>query len=59
MKFSYDKDVDILDIRLNKEPYGVSKELSDGVIVDYSKSGKIISIEILDASKRIPIEKML
>jgi uncharacterized protein YuzE len=34
--------------------YDISKEIADGIIVDYTKDGKVISIEILDASKRMP-----
>jgi len=30
-----------------------SDEVREGVIIDYSKDGKIVSIEILDASEQI------
>ena len=58
MKISYDSEVDALDIEFQKGKYDVSEELVEGIIVDYTKSGKIISIEILDASKKVPLKDM-
>lgn len=51
MKYHYDPKVDALSLRFNDEPYFESDEVKDGVIFDYDKNGKIIAIEILDASK--------
>jgi uncharacterized protein YuzE len=47
----YDKEEDILNIQLKDEEYWKSIELSNGIIIDISKEGNIISIEILKASK--------
>lgn len=52
MKISYDKKADAATIYFQKGRYHRSKEMGDGMIVDYTKNGKIISIEILDVSKR-------
>jgi len=49
----YWKDVDILDIELKKDDYEYSEEIAEGVIWDIDKKGEIISIEILDMSKRL------
>jgi len=49
----YWKDVDILDIELKKDDYEYSEEIAEGVILDIDKKGEIISIEILDMSKRL------
>jgi uncharacterized protein YuzE len=52
MKIEYDPTHDLLNIEfVSKEPIADSVEL-DGVIIDYSKDGRIVSIEILDAGKR-------
>jgi len=56
MKFQYDKKVDALYIRFNDKMYFESDEVKEGVIFDYDKKGKIIGIEVLDASKRFPKE---
>ena len=54
MKLQYDKKVDALYIRLNDKRYVESDEIAEGVIFDYDGKGKIIGIEILDASEKFP-----
>ena len=54
MKFYYDNKVDVLSIRFNDRRYFESDEISEGVIFDYDKSGKIIAIELLDVSQKFP-----
>lgn len=51
MRFHYDKKVDALYIRFNKQDYFESDEIREGVIFDCDKNGRLIGIEILDASK--------
>ena len=54
MKVTYDKRADAANIIFQRGKYHISKEIGEGVIVDYTKGGKIINIEILDVSKRMP-----
>jgi len=54
MKFNYDKKEDAFYIRFNENAYEESDEVKEGIIFDYDKRGKIIGIEILDASQRLP-----
>ena len=49
----YWKDVDILDIKLKDGKYEYSEEIAEGVILDVDERGEILSIEILDISKRL------
>ena len=66
MKFSYNKKIDALYIRFNDKPIIESDQVSDSIIIDYDKNGRIIALEILDASKgegvavkkRLDIEKI-
>jgi len=52
MKITYDKSVDAMYIKLNeKSAYQSSKKITDDVLVDYSKDGKVVGVEILAASK--------
>ena len=51
MKRSYDKEDDILNIEIEDKEYWKSIELPSGIVIDVSKDGSIISIEILRASK--------
>jgi uncharacterized protein YuzE len=54
MRISYDKKADAMNIRFHEGKYEISEEVAEGIILDKSKDGKILSIEILDASKRLP-----
>ena len=59
MKVYYDKEVDALYIKLGtKSPDGVV-EISEGVNLDTTSEGKLVGIEILDASKKIDIKTIL
>lgn len=52
MKVRYDKDVDAMYIYAEEGNYDVSEEIGDGVVIDISKEGRVIGIEILDASEK-------
>lgn len=54
MKVKYDKEVDVLYIQLSQEAISESDEDKRGVIIDYDASGKVVGIEILNASKNLP-----
>ena len=58
MKITYDPEVDAMNIKFQSGKYYISKEIAEGIIIDYTKEGKVISIEILDASKRMPIKSI-
>lgn len=51
MESWYDKEEDILNIQIQDSGYWKSIEIPSSVIIDVSKDGKIIAIEILRASK--------
>ncbi len=53
MKVIYDPDTDTLSLIFRKEDIAESDEVREGVIIDYNKDGKIVSMEILDASEQI------
>ena len=58
MKVFYDNEVDAAYIKFsNKKPSKVL-ELSDGFNVDLNEKKEIIGLEILDASKRIPLDSL-
>jgi len=52
VNISYDRVADALYIKFSNENIAESDEISDGIILDYNKDGKIIGIEILNYSKR-------
>ena len=53
MRFNYHKSEDALYIRFDESAYAESDEVQDGIILDCNKKGKIIGIEILEASKKL------
>lgn len=54
MKVSYDPKTDTLSVILQETvPIAESDEDKPGVILDYDKKGNLVSLEILDASKRV------
>ncbi len=53
MKIVYDPEVDALRISLFEGRATESEEVLPDVILDYSEDGKVISIEVLHASKNI------
>jgi len=56
MKITYDKQTDAAYIKLNeKNIYHLSKKVTDDVLVDYAKDGTVVGMEVLDASKNMPL----
>ncbi len=53
MKIKYDKEVDILYIQFSKKKIKESNEDKKGIIIDYDEDDNIVSIEILNASKKM------
>lgn len=54
MKISVDPKNDIMRIKFQKGKYEISKEVGEGIIIDMTKDNKIMAIEILDVSEKIP-----
>ena len=53
MPAHYDAEADVLRIRWSDAPIEESDEDQPGVILDYDQDGKVVGVEILNASKRI------
>ncbi len=54
MEITYDKDADAMYIEFRKGEFAKNKKIDDFTIVDLDKTGNILGIELLDASKRVP-----
>ena len=60
MKNSYDDKTDLLYLRFDERAQEVeNKRVSDDVVLDIGAGGKIIGIEILDASLHLDLELLL
>ena len=53
MKVNYDVRTDTLTVILRDAPVAESDEDKPGIILDYDDAGNLVSIEVLDASKRV------
>jgi len=53
MKISYDPKVDALYIRFGEGKYDRTKKVTDDILVDITKNGKVLGLEIIDATKNI------
>lgn len=53
MKVIFDPETDTLSIILRDENISESNEIIEGVIIDYSNIGEIVSIGIMDASEQV------
>ena len=53
MKIRYDQKDDAMYISLAKGKYDATRKISDVILVDEDKNGKVLGIEILDATENI------
>jgi uncharacterized protein YuzE len=53
MKILYDPEVDVLRITFSNAPVEESDEEKPGIILDFDKSGNVVGMEVLDASRRM------
>ena len=59
MKLNYYPDTDSLYIDLAERSSAESKEVSDGVVLDYDSDGNIVGIDIDNASKKIELKTLV
>ena len=52
MKIEYDREVDALYTRLQEKYVGRTVELEEGLNLDLDENGKLIGLEVLDATER-------
>ena len=58
MKLHYDAETDSLYIDLNARPSADSREVQDGVVLDFDAAGKIVGIDIQHASKILDLRTL-
>ena len=59
MKLNYHPDTDSLYIDLAQRPSVESREVSDGVVLDYDDQGNLVGIDIDNASKKVEMSQLL
>ena len=58
MKISFDSKNDIMRIKFQEGKYEISKEVDEDMVIDMTKDNKIMAIEIMNVSHRIPMKGM-
>jgi uncharacterized protein YuzE len=59
MKISYYPDTDTLYIDLSEQPSAESREISEGVVLDYDAKGRLVGIDIDNASKKVELGRLI
>ncbi len=58
MKLSYYPDADSLYIDLSEKPSKESREISEGIVLDYDEDGKLVGIDIDNASQKVALKEL-
>jgi uncharacterized protein YuzE len=58
MKLHYHPETDSLYIDLNAKPSADSREIADGLVVDFDAEGNIVGIDIEHASEKLDLKTL-
>jgi uncharacterized protein YuzE len=58
MKLNYYSDTDSLYIDLSEQPSVESREISEGIVLDYDVAGNLVGIDIDNASRKVDLKKL-
>ena len=59
MKLNYYAATDSLYIDLSELPSVESREISEGIVLDYDSKGNLVGIDIDNASRKVQLERLL
>ena len=59
MKIEYSKEADAIYVYFKEEYVSKSKEIEDGVVVDFDANGQLIGIEVLAVSQRFSLSDIV
>ncbi len=59
MKLNYYPETDSLYINLSEQSSVESHEISEGVLLDYDADGRLVGIDIDNASNKVEMEKLI
>ena len=59
MKLNYYPETDSLYIDLSEKTSVESKEISEGVVLDYDDAGNLVGIDIDNASRKIQLKELI
>lgn len=59
MKLNYYSDTDSLYIDLSSKPSTESREITEGVVLDYDSEGNLVGIDIDNASRKVDLREVI
>ena len=59
MKLAYHQDTDSLYIDLSEHPSVESREISEGIVLDYDAEGHLVGIDIDNASRKVQLQRLV
>ena len=59
MKLNYHRDTDSLYIDLSEQKSVESREISEGVVLDYDANGNLVGIDIDNASTKVQLKDLI
>ncbi len=59
MRVNYYPETDSLYIDLSERPSAESREVSEGVVLDYDGAGNLVGIDIDNASAKVQLDKLV
>ncbi len=58
MKLNYYPDTDSLYIDLSEQPSVESREIAEGIVLDYDAAGHLVGIDIDNASRKVELKHL-
>ncbi len=58
MNITYDREADAMYIEFRAGEFAKNKKIDDVTIIDLDEEGNVLGIELLEVSKRIPVESL-
>lgn len=58
VRIEYSKQVDALYIHLREVPVAESRDIEEGVMLDFDAKGHLVGLEVLDASERMGLSNL-
>lgn len=59
MKIEFDKQADALYIYIQEKEVAKTKEIEEGLLIDFDKDNLLIGVEILDVTKRFSLSDIV
>lgn len=59
MKLNYHPETDSLYIDLTELPSAESREISEGIVLDYDAAGNLVGIDIDNASRKVQLGQLI